>query len=111
MKKINKIETMDDLDNVFNDERALVLKNSTRCPISSGVRMKYEDYATKCDKNINFYIIDVISERNISEEFSKRTGIKHESPQAIILVKGIPVWNKSHYEINTISLDDACSRI
>jgi bacillithiol system protein YtxJ len=110
MKKIKKIETMEDLENVFNDERALVLKNSSRCPISSGVRMKYEEYASKCDKNINFYIIDVISGRNISEEFSKKTGIKHESPQAIILDKGIPVWNKSHYEINTLSLDEACSK-
>lgn len=111
MRKIQKIETLEGLENVLKEEKSIILKNSSRCPISSSAKMKYEEYALKCDKNINFYIIDVIFCRNISDELSVRTGIRHESPQAIILVDGKPVWNKSHYDINLISLEEALSKI
>ena len=45
------------------------------------------------------------SNRRISDEVSARFGIRHESPQAILLKDGQPVWTGSHFRITAHQLD------
>ena len=52
---------------------------------------------------------DVVEQRELSRMAAARTGIVHESPQAIRLVRGRPLWNASHGAITYASLTEACS--
>ena len=45
--------------------------------------------------------VDVSTQSDLSREIEERTGIRHESPQAILLVDGAPVWNASHHRISS----------
>jgi bacillithiol system protein YtxJ len=55
-------------------------------------------------------LIDVRRQRELSRAIERRTGIHHESPQAILLRHGVPVWTASHWEITEDALTDALSR-
>lgn len=52
-------------------------------------------------------IVDVSSGRALSRYVEERTGIRHESPQAILFNDGEPVWHASHYRITGFAVADA----
>jgi bacillithiol system protein YtxJ len=45
------------------------------------------------------YWVDVKGQRPLSQEIAARLGITHESPQAILLRAGAPVWHDSHFGV------------
>jgi bacillithiol system protein YtxJ len=44
-------------------------------------------------------LVDVIGQRPLSREIAGRLSIAHESPQAILLRSGTPVWHASHFGV------------
>jgi bacillithiol system protein YtxJ len=42
-----------------------------------------------------------------SDAASERLGLRHETPQAILLRDGKVVWNASHFRITATQLDQA----
>ncbi|MGI9254015.1 MAG: monothiol bacilliredoxin BrxC family protein [Thermomicrobiales bacterium] len=46
------------------------------------------------------HTVDVSTQRDLSHAIAQRTGIQHQSPQAILLVDGQPVWHASHHRIS-----------
>lgn len=50
---------------------------------------------------IPFLFIDVITDRKLSEHVAEITGIRHESPQLIILRNGEAVFHASHTQIDS----------
>jgi len=71
----------------------LVFQHDPGCPIS---RAAHRELAA-LDGEIN--MLDVRRDRTVKREIESRTGIRHESPQAIVLRHGKPVWSASHYAI------------
>ncbi len=56
-------------------------------------------------------IVDVSTGRAISHYVEDRTGIRHESPQAILFNDGEPVWHASHYRITGFAVADALDKL
>lgn len=83
----------------------LIFKHSTRCPISSHA---YEEVSAYLQDNpvekVNYSIIYVIEDRHISMEAAECLGVKHESPQVILVKNGSPVWHTSHSQITSSGL-------
>lgn len=56
-------------------------------------------------------LVDVSRRHAVSREIARRTGVRHESPQAIVLRDRRPVWDASHYGITAdevrAALDEA----
>ena len=91
-----KVDSLDSLDRLFAEsfERPVVLlKHSATCGISSGVYRIVENVAA----DVNVVVIQ--THRDLSTEIAARTGVRHESPQAIVLRDGRPVYHASHYDI------------
>lgn len=91
-----KLDSPEKLENLFQEshEKPVVLfKHSTTCPISAGV---YEE-VSRVSADINLVVIQ--SARHISSAIAEKTGIRHESPQAIILKNGEPIYHASHFDV------------
>src|SRR5580765_2415703 len=91
-----KLDTLDKLQAAIEESRirpVLLFKHSTSCGISSGV---FRDVTT-VDADVNLVVVQ--TDRLISNEIERRTGIRHQSPQAIVLKDGEPVYHASHYDI------------
>ncbi len=55
--------------------------------------------------------VDVIDRREVSRKIAEDTGVKHESPQALLLGPGQEVlWHASHATIHGRSLAEAAKR-
>jgi thioredoxin 1 len=96
------LETVEELDRLFaiSHERPVVIfKHSTTCGISSGVRRVVEQIPAV----VNLVVIQ--THRDVSNAIASRTGIRHESPQAIVLVNGEPVYHASHYDIEPARIE------
>ena len=104
---IIKVDSLDCLDRLFEQsyERPVVLlKHSTTCGISSGVYREVENVAG----DVNLVVIQ--THRDVSNEIAARTGVRHESPQAIVLRDGRPVYHASHYDIEAEHIEETLAQ-
>jgi bacillithiol system protein YtxJ len=56
-------------------------------------------------------VLSVHASRALSTELATRFGIRHESPQALVLVGGKVVWHGSHYRATSTSIAAALEKI
>ena len=101
----DRIRTQAELDAALTSERFLLFKHSTRCPISAAAFAQYRAWASAHPAQPTGWI-DVIEERALSQEVERRTGVKHESPQAIAVRAGKVAWDASHGEITKGRLEE-----
>ncbi|RPI19544.1 MAG: bacillithiol system redox-active protein YtxJ [Acidobacteria bacterium] len=95
---MREITSEQDLEKVFDEPLAVVFKHSTRCPISRTAQREVELFLNK-RPDIPVYLVDVIRDRLISRALATRTGVRHESPQTIVLRRGAVAWHGSHYQV------------
>jgi len=55
-------------------------------------------------------LVDVAREHALKQQIEAETGVRHESPQAIILRDGKAVWDASHFAITTKSVTAALAQ-
>jgi bacillithiol system protein YtxJ len=98
MKNVfNEINTVEKLEEVFaksNEKPVLLFKHSTACPISANIHQEIQNVAT--DK-VNLVVVQTA--RDVSDEIATRTGIRHETPQAIVLKDGKAIYHAAHYDV------------
>jgi len=99
--QITDTAALDQLLARSNDAPVILFKHSTTCPISSAAYQQMS--RVKADVSL----VVVQRAREVSNEIAARTGIRHESPQAIILRNGQAVWNASHFEITASAVEQA----
>ncbi len=83
-------------------EKPVVLfKHSTSCSISNVALKRFEkNYDKKIEGKAHFYLLDILNHRDISNEISQMYGVKHESPQMLIIQSGICTIHESHFDIS-----------
>ena len=100
MEKWNNVESFEQLDKLIEDsyeKPVVVFKHSTRCSISSMVLNRLQrDWDDEEMKNIDFYYLDLISFREISNRIAEKLGVTHQSPQLIVIRNGKAVFHTSH---------------
>ena len=83
----------------------LIFKHSTRCSISSLAKNRLDkswDYSR--GKVVPFFL-DVIAHREISNAIAEEYGVRHQSPQMLVIKDGRCVYDASHLDIGTNELD------
>ena len=91
--RLDSNERLTQLFEESHEKPVILFKHSTTCPISSGV---YQEIS-RVTGDINLVIVQTA--RPISNAIAERTGIRHESPQAIVLKNGEAVYHASHFDV------------
>jgi len=84
-----------------HNEPVILFKHSTTCPISASA------YRQMSQVSGDVSLVVVQRARDVSNEIEARTGIRHESPQAIVLRNGEAVWTASHFDITSDAVEKA----
>ena len=100
-KEIISTEKLDELLEQSNEKAVVLFKHSLTCPISSGV---YEEISN-ADADINLVVVQTA--RNISTAIADKTGVRHETPQAIVLKDGKVVYHASHYDVTAEDVENS----
>jgi bacillithiol system protein YtxJ len=72
----------------------VIFKHSIRCSISSVAKNRLDTNTPP--KDVDFYYLDLIRYRNISDKVAEMFSVYHESPQVLLIRNGECVYDESH---------------
>ena len=79
----------------------VIFKHSLTCPISASAFERMKGYDGDVD------LVEVQRARALSDEIAQRLGVRHESPQIIIVRNGQVLWDASHFSITADAVSKA----
>lgn len=82
-----------------NDKTIGIFKHSTRCGISRMVLRNFEKQYSE-NENVKLYFLDLVTYREVSNAVANELGVRHESPQFIVLKNEEVVHHASHQDID-----------
>jgi bacillithiol system protein YtxJ len=82
----------------------VIYKHSTRCSISSMAKSRLERSVPPPD--VDFYFLDLIRYRDISNKIAEEFSVYHESPQILMIRNGECVYDESHSGISMEEIED-----
>ncbi len=72
----------------------VIFKHSTRCSISSMAKNRLDK--NEQPEGIDFYYLDLIMHRNLSNQIADDFKIEHQSPQVLLIRDGKCTYTESH---------------
>lgn len=72
----------------------VIFKHSTRCSISSVAKNRLEK--AQVPEGVDFYYLDLLKFRNISQQIATDFDVFHESPQVLLIRNGKCIYDESH---------------
>lgn len=84
----------------------LFFKHSTRCSISVMALSRFErEWNTT---GVEFYLLDLLNYRAVSNQMAEQFGVEHQSPQVLLIKNGVCVFHASHNAIDAQAINDFC---
>src|SRR3954466_6883192 len=84
----------------------LLFKHSRYCGVSCEALDELQSHIdAQATPTAAYKMVTVQTHRPVSDAVALRLGIRHETPQAILLRNGKAVWNASHFRITARQLD------
>jgi len=103
----NRIESAADLEDAIarsQQHPVLLFKHSTRCSISAMALHSVEKDWNDASEKITPYFLDLLAHRDLSNLIEQKTGVLHQSPQAIVMKNGEVVYQASHNGIRVSNM-------
>jgi bacillithiol system protein YtxJ len=110
MSNLAHVRDLDEFEAVISESRVrpvLLFKHSRTCGVSHEALDELHAHVEQSLHGALYRVITVQSHRRVSDHAAERLGIRHETPQAILLRGGRPIWNASHFRITAEALDRA----
>ncbi|OIQ97381.1 hypothetical protein GALL_206410 [mine drainage metagenome] len=95
--ELNSVDELERIKQKSFTTPQVIFKHSTRCSISSMALNRFEK--NESPATIDFYFLDLIAHRNISNKISEEFNVAHQSPQVLVIKNGKCVFDESHSSI------------
>ncbi len=102
MKFLTTTYLSDIIDN-SRKQPVIIFKYSNSCGSSERLKNDFENMS-QSENLPPIYLITVQIQRGLSKQIEEFYGIKHESPQVIVLSSGEVTFSANHSSINTADL-------
>lgn len=96
---LNENTSIEEISKGSYQKAIILFKHSTRCSVSFSAK-RYFESAWKGVENEELYLLDLISYRSISNEIEQTFGVRHESPQVLVIKNGECLYHASHGAID-----------
>lgn len=87
-----------EFDRLLEEPLAIVFKHSTSCGISAQAHRETERFLEEHPEH-SVHKVEVREFRRVSDHIEAKTGVRHESPQLLVLRDGRIVWQGSHSRV------------
>lgn len=108
MTRLKPLLELDELAAAIAESRerpVLLFKHSRHCGVSCEALDELRDHIARHDGPTAYRLITVQTHRALADEAARQLGVRHETPQALLLRDGKVVWNASHFRITASALD------
>jgi monothiol bacilliredoxin len=102
-----RIEDLDRLLAQSSDRPLLLFKHSLTCGTSAEALDELVDHLNEDKLDARYAIVTVQSHRELSNAVSSRLGIRHETPQALLIRHGRVIWSASHFRVTAAAVQSA----
>lgn len=102
---IASIEALDKLFERSFTEPVVLFKHSNSCGTSAYV------FEIMSEVVGDIQLVTVQERRDVSNAIAERTGIRHQTPQAFVIVNGEIAYSSSHYNISPEAINDMVSKL
>ena len=97
-------QQLDEILDHSNKKNQVIFKHSTRCGISSMVIKQFENKFNTIE-NTDFYYLDLLQFRNLSNVIALKFDVPHQSPQLIVIQNKKVIAEASHHSILSVKLN------
>ncbi len=102
---------IEEIREISKSKPVVIFKHSTRCSISASALGRLERSWNKEEmKDIQFYYLDLLNYRNISQDIAEDFEVEHQSPQILIISNEECVYHASHLNINYQEIKNQISK-
>ena len=101
---LNSINQLDEIDTISQTKPVVLFKHSTRCSISRFALKRFDAEFNYDEDKIDWYLLDLLNYRDISNEMARRYKVEHQSPQIIVVRNGKAVFSSTHDGIDAHDL-------
>lgn len=104
------VQTVADLDAAIassHEQPVLLFKHSMSCGVSAEADEQVRQFLDATGAGVLCGLVVVQRSRPVSSAIVERFGIRHESPQALLLRDGRVVWHASHWKVTESALHEA----
>lgn len=97
-KRLTNVDQLQEVIKESAEKPVAIFKHSTRCGISRMVLKQFEaEY--DLDDLVTPYFVDLLENREVSNEIANQLGIAHQSPQLLLVRNGKTIYDASHGDI------------
>ena len=106
--ELSSIEQIDLIKELSLQKTQVIFKHSTRCSISAVAKSRLERSITP--EGIDFYYLDLIAHRQLSNMVSEQFDVFHESPQVLVISNGACIYDESHSGIMMEEIEEVAKK-
>lgn len=99
---------LDEIIAASNTIPQVIFKHSTRCGTSKMIKNRLEK--NEAPSGINFYLLDLLKHRKISNMVASDFAVQHQSPQVLIINNGECIYDESHSAIVFDDIEEAAKQ-
>jgi bacillithiol system protein YtxJ len=103
---LNRADQLSEIKELSRTRPQVIFKHSTRCATSSMAknRLERDEQPETCD----FYFLDLIRYRSLSNKIAEDFAVSHESPQILLIKNTECVYEESH---SGIRMDEIAEQV
>ena len=103
---LNSVHQLAEIKELSKIKAQVIFKHSTRCSISSMAKNRLE--RNEQPEATDFYFLDLIKFRSLSNKVAEDFSVNHESPQVLLIRNMECVYEESH---SGIDMDEIAAQI
>lgn len=107
---VSEITSLAEWQSLLGQELVVVFKHSPTCPVSWMAHRELMQFSS-AHPTIPVFLISVRRRRDVSDEVSRFSGVRHESPQALIFRKGLLTGSASHDAVTVEFLENETASV
>jgi bacillithiol system protein YtxJ len=111
---LKPIHGLDELDRALGESRnrpLVLFKHSYSCGVSAEALDELLAHLAAGRGRARYAMVTVQTHRDVSNAIAARLGVRHETPQALVVHDGRVVWSASHFRVNAEALEKALAQV
>jgi bacillithiol system protein YtxJ len=108
MSRLQHLRTPESVRSAFDaSERApvFIFKHSTACGLSDQAYGEFRAFLASAPEGFGYYRLDVLEARAASNLVEGMAGVRHESPQMLVIWHSRCIWHASHRGVRETALN------
>ena len=107
LKTLERLEELDRLLAASESRPLLLFKHSYSCGISAEALDELVAHLNGTPADAEYAMVTVQTHREVSNAVARKLGVRHETPQALLISNGRVVWSASHFRVTANAVEGA----